>query len=444
MQLCAPFRSEDLITLEKANGEADLIELRLDLFKPKDLKKMRSKCKKPVIFTLKEPLESLLDLSPEYLDLPSTTPKRVFEHIRARYPRIQLICSYHDFEKMGDLESIYSSLCTKPAHLYKIATTSLNTLDALKMLQFIKKERCIGVCMGEFGELTRILAPLFGAPWTYAPLTAAHKTAPGQLLLEELVETYNMRLHKKSTPLFGLIGDPVSKSRGHKLHNENMKQRGVYVKMRVGADELKELFVLCKNLGFRGLSVTMPLKEAVVPFLDQSEDEAVNTLGFSEQIVGWNTDGRGALNALEKRGLVFGKKVVLLGAGGAAIGIAKEAKKRGAELVICNRTLARAKALAEQVGGTAFSLQEFSAIASLGYDILINCTSIGMGEDLRSPVAREDLLPKRLVMDIISYPRQTPLLRAAQIQKCRIIEGREMFDEQARLQQCHWFQNTGK
>lgn len=111
------------------------------------------------------------------------------------------------------------------------------------------------------------------------------------------------------------------------------------------------------------------------------------------------------------------------------MGIAKEAKKRGAHLTILNRTVKRAQLLAEKVGGIAGPLESFSEHP---YDILVNCTSV-------FPIPADQLLEKRLVMDIITKPRETPLLAAAKKKGCETIEGIEMWIQQAVGQYCHWF-----
>lgn len=425
--LCATIKQENHSSIAKANRKADLIELRLDLFQPQQIEKLRALCKKPVIFTLKEVDFKLLELSPDYVDLPSTTDSRTFEEIGRRFPRIQRICSYHNFK-----ETTFPHL-SHPAELYKIVGYAHSTIDALKMLRFVREHRCLGLCMGEFGTVTRILAPLFGAPWTYAPIEPEQQTAPGQIFLEELAQTYRYRSLSPKTALYGLIGDPVSKSSGHIVHNHAFGELGldaVYVKMRVKKEELSLFLPLCQEIGFRGLSVTMPLKERVL------QNRAVNTLAFREgKLYGWNTDGVGALEALEKIEKVKGKKVVLLGAGGVAIGIAKEAKKRGAKLFIVNRTLSRAEILAKEVEGEALALEHFSQLAKRGYDILMNCTPV-------CPVSKEDLLENRLVMDVITKPRQTPLLIAAREKGCPTVEGIEMWIQQAIGQYEKWFGNV--
>jgi len=150
----------------------------------------------------------------------------------------------------------------------------------------------------------------------------------------------------------------------------------VYVKMSVHPEELAEFISLAKLSGIKGVSVTIPLKEKILPFLDQLEIStkeigATNTLSFkNESIHAINTDGFGTLNAIEKRMTVKGKTVVLLGAGGAARSIAFEAKSRGAKLFILNRTLDRARQLAEELKCQAGTLDEIPT----SYDILINCS----------------------------------------------------------------------
>jgi 3-dehydroquinate dehydratase/shikimate dehydrogenase len=236
----------------------------------------------------------------------------------------------------------------------------------------------------------------------------------------------------------------VCKSSSHLTHNFAFKKLGldaVYVKLCVNKTNLEYCLALCRVLGFKGLSVTMPLKEEVTRHIDHCESKAVNTIGFRQEgVFGWNTDGRGALDALEKKGKVLGKKVVLLGAGGAAWGIAQETKKRGGHLVVLNRTLFRAQELAKSVGGLAFPLTEFAQVARSGYDILINCTSVGMDDDKSLPVPTEELLEKKVVMEIVVSPRVTPLVAAAKEKKCEIVEGIEMFIQQAVGQYRYWFQ----
>ncbi len=415
-RLCATIRDDSLEAIQAANRSADLIEFRLDLFTPRDFHALRNACQKPVIFKLLEFDPKILHFSPDYIDLPFG----IGHDLKLPVPRI---CSYHDEEQTPDLFALYEEMQQCPADYYKIATLARSSCDALRMLQLVRETKCIGLCMGELGAITRIVAPVVGTPWIYAPATSDQMTTTGQLLLTELLETYNFRSLTSRSGLYGLIGDPLEKSQGHIIHNQSFKKLridAVYVKMPVKKEELREFLPLCQKLGFQGLSVTMPLKELIC------EGEAINTIAFRDgKMECWNTDGVGALDALEKKIKVSGKKIVILGAGGAAQAIAEEAKKRGAEVVIANRTLERAKKWADRV----VPLDRF---ASEGYDIMINCTPT-------CPIQVEELLENRVVMDIISHPKMTPLLEGADLKGCTLIYGIEMWLEQARGQYFHWF-----
>lgn len=417
MMLCATIKEDSLSAIQAANRQADLIELRLDLFTPKNLASLRKSCQKPVIFKANKFDSNLLSFSPDYLDLPFGV------EVDLPLPRI---CSYHDEEKTPDLWPLYQQMQSCRADYYKIATKANSGSDALRMLEFVKRSHAIGLCMGEKGAFTRILAPVFGAPWTYAPLCDSQRTAPGQLLLEELKQTYRYYSLSPKTQLYGLIGDPVDKSIGHIRHNASFDRLGVdavYVKMCVAQEEVSTFLPLCQRIGFRGLSVTMPLKQLI------KKGEAINTIGFSgEEMVCLNTDGKGALDALESKIKVANQRVLILGAGGSAIAIAKEAKSRGAELYIANRTFERAFELAQKFEAKSLPIERY---VESDYAILINCTPT-------CPVPSETLLEKRVVMDIISVPKMTPLLQGAEKKGCTLVFGEEMFMRQAELQSQFW------
>ncbi|MEZ5314961.1 MAG: type I 3-dehydroquinate dehydratase [Chlamydiales bacterium] len=413
--LCAPIRTDSLKAVKLANAKADLIELRLDLFTPKNLRVLRSACQKPVIFKLSRFDPSILSFDPDMIDLPFGV------EIDLPLPRI---CSYHDQERTPDLEHLYKKIKAYKADYYKIVTYARSTSDSLRMLELMKKTGVIGLCMGEMGKITRILAPIFGAPWNYAPLSLSQVTADGQLLLDELLSTYHYHTLSKNTGVYGLIGDPISKSVGDRIHNFAFHQLGlnaVYIKMRVKKHECSDVLLLCEKIGFKGLSVTMPLKELV------RKNQAINTVVFSKKKPRYfNSDGLGALRVLEKTIPLKGKRMVILGAGGTAIAIADEAKKRGIDVWIANRNLARARRITPNV----LTLETF---ASKGYDILINCTPV-------CPVSTKQLIKQRIVMDTMISPKMTRLLQAAQKKDCLLIYGLDMFIQQAVDQYCFWFE----
>jgi shikimate dehydrogenase len=204
--------------------------------------------------------------------------------------------------------------------------------------------------------------------------------------------------------------------------------------MHIEEAELPFFFPLAHTLGFKGLSVTMPLKEKVLPFVYRSdavvtEAKATNTLVLLEgKIFATNVDGVGAIDAIEKHILIKNKKIVILGAGGSAAAIAHEAKKRGATVHIANRTEDRVKNLALRIGCTFSNLDTFPS----NYDILINATSHPM------PINKNQIIPYSYTMDITYKPRETLFLEEAKKLNCKIIYGEEMFVMQAEKQNSLW------
>ena len=246
------------------------------------------------------------------------------------------------------------------------------------------------------------------------------------------------------TRVCAIIGDPVEHSLSPVMHNAAFKELGlnlVYVAFTVTTKELKTAISGARNLGLRGLSVTMPHKNAVMNYLDEVDATAksigaVNTiLNNQGKLVGYNTDGVGAMIALQENGVSpEEKKLVLLGAGGAAKAIAYQAAQDVEELVILNRTPEKAKALAEMLqknfgkkvkGGTLSSkvLKEDLKEA----DILVNATSVGMHPDVNSSPVPSSLLKRDLcVMDIIYNPLETKLLEDAKAAGAKVVSGIEM------------------
>lgn len=401
---------------------ADGVEWRLDLFAKKEPLSLPPF---PVMLTMRkashEQIERLLELEPPFFDLEYDREEKFLERVLRSYPKTKFVLSYHNFQETPlDLEGLYQTMRRYPAYTYKIAVLSNSTNDALRTLLFAGKHPDVSaICMGEKGSFARVLG--FNNRINYASL--AEKTAPGQLSLDELVQVYRYPKLNAQTELYGLIGDPIEASQGHIYHNNVFEHKNaVYVKMCVRPDELSDFFPLAKEIGFRGLSVTMPLKEKVLPFLDRIDTcvGAVNTIAFrNNQLLGTNTDGAGALDAIEKRGLVQGKRVVILGAGGAARAVAFEAKRRGAEVWIVNRTLQKAQALAEAVGG-------FIGAPS-GYDVLINCSP--------DPLPIEPSFGT-LVMDSVYVPKETLFIQ--KFKGCPIVYGDEMFYNQAAAQTRFW------
>ncbi len=455
-----------------ANQHAEALEMRLDQIVQKNIKMLRALSTVPVIFTLRKKshggfykgtakereveIEKLLDCTPDYFDLEYDTDPAFVRAICAKHPEVKIISSYHNFEKTpNNLDEIYHQIQCFPAYGHKIATMARSALDAVRMLIFLKKNRCNGhkltaICMGKEGECTRILSPLFGNLFTFVMKGSGSESAPGQLSLETLISTYNYRDLNENTQIYGLIGDPVNKSFSQITHNQVFKEfniNAVYIKLRITPKELAVFFTLIQELPFKGLSVTMPLKESLVDhleFIDEQAQEigAINTLYLKEE--GWwgyNTDSDGALNAIEKRELVQDKTVIVLGAGGTGKAIAYGTIKRGANVIILNRSKDKAVDLAKHLGCIGDTIKSLSKYPS--WHILINTTPVGMLPNVNEmPINPEEILPDRVVMDAIWNPLTTKLLKEAKQSGCQIIQGYEMFIHQATLQFCIYFNGS--
>lgn len=445
-------------TTQHLQNKGFAIELRLDLFHRIDIEYVKSFLQDsvcPIMLTVRKIsqggkfqgteserealIKRLLALEPPFFDLEYDMSPSFLHEVIKKHPKTKFILSYHNFQETPtDLDGIYRSMQEYAAFSYKIAVMTHSTNDALKRLLFVKEHpKTSAICMGEKGEFARVLGPVAGNLIDYASADSEEQTGPGQLTVSELVDVYHYPSLNRHTSIYGLIGDPVEKSPGHLYHNGVFQKLGlnaVYVKMVVKPEELSEFVPLAIAIGIRGLSVTIPLKEKILPFLDEIEPAAkqigaVNTLLFKNgQIIGTNTDGLGALDAIEKKTPVRGKKVVLLGAGGAARGIAFEAKVRGADVLILNRTVQRAKELAADLGCEAGGLDEVPN----DYDILINCSPDPM------PIDPKKISPNTLAMDIVYFPHETDFLKEASLKKCQIIYGEEMFLNQAARQTAFW------
>lgn len=235
--------------------------------------------------------------------------------------------------------------------------------------------------------------------------------------------------------LFGVLGDPVSHSLSPVMHNAAFKALGMdceYHAFRVSPDNLYNAIHGAHALGFGGLNLTIPLKEKALDIVRPTELArqigAVNTVDFKAGIVGYNTDGTGAKMALEKSGIeIKGKKVLLVGAGGAARAIAFQLAKDGASMTIANRTRERAVALAKEVSkvgkACAFGLDNLKDLLQT-CDILINSTASGMFPKISETIATSDMMHSNLIVfDIVYNPVNTLLLQEAKKAGAKTIDG---------------------
>jgi len=247
------------------------------------------------------------------------------------------------------------------------------------------------------------------------------------------------------TKLVGLIGYPVEHSLSPAMHNSAFAALSLnwcYVPLPVLPERLGEAVAGLRAMSFVGANVTVPHKEAVMSYLDHVTPEAqaigaVNTLVMCEgRSIGHNTDWQGFLTALGEGGFdPHGKRVVVLGAGGAARAVVYALAQAGAQVAVLNRTLARAQALVQGFSSlfpslplTLQTLKEQTAEAHL----LVNATPIGTWPEVDKSIWPEDLaFPGHLtVFDLVYNPRQTKLMRQARAAGAKVIGGLGMLVHQ--------------
>jgi shikimate dehydrogenase len=181
-------------------------------------------------------------------------------------------------------------------------------------------------------------------------------------------------------------------------------------------------------LGFGGVNLTIPLKEKALEIVEPDalarKIGAVNTVDLKGGMRGYNTDGIGAILALKDKGIeVRGKKVLLVGAGGAARAIAYEFAWEGARITIANRTIQKAVSLAGEVGGIGVGLDLLRELIQ-DSEILVNSTSVGMFPKINETIATAEIMnPGLVVLDIVYNPLETKLLQEAKRAGARAIDG---------------------
>ena len=251
-----------------------------------------------------------------------------------------------------------------------------------------------------------------------------------------------------TTTMLGLIGTPVAHSKSPAMYNHCFQKFGLdwaYLAFDIPAERAGEAVAAIRTLHMRGANVTMPCKNAVIPFLDELTPaaraiQAVNTIVNEDGVlVGHNTDGCGYTQNLRRNGIeVEGKKIVLLGGGGAASAIAIQAALEGAaEIAVFNlrdafwpRVEQGMKAIAQAAPGCAISLRDLEDRAALKAaidrcDILSNATRVGMApyEDQSNITDGSWYRPDLVVTDVVYAPPETKMLREARAAGCRTCDG---------------------
>lgn len=457
---------------EAVKRGAKFIEMRLDfLAKAVDFKRLTPHKHTPWVATLRRPAEggrfpgteperqiilrqAIVSGAFEWVDLEYDIAKAI-----PRFGKVRRIISYHNLtETPSDLDELYARMLKLDGDVYKLAVTAQSPTDVARVLrlQQAAPKPTVAFCMGDIGQPSRFLALKYGAPWIYAAFNKERGIAPGLPSMEDFKTTYPIRSLDAQTKVFGLLGDPVGHSYSPLLHNhmfQRLKENAVYLPFRVPRGQLPLALEEYAAIPVQGYSVTIPHKEAAAQAARESEPNvqitrAANTLVRRDDghFTAANTDYTSAVESLKahlaekaKDGPVTQLSqvaVLILGAGGVARAIAHALHREGSQLTITSRTPERSQALTEEV---KCKMVDWHARHNVYFDILINCTPVGMHPNVdEAPVHFSVLKPGVTVFDTVYTPETTLLIREARSRGCDTITGVDMFVRQA-ARQCELF-----
>lgn len=364
-----------------------------------------------------------------------------------------------------DLEAFHDEVTEvlDEGDLVKLCTFARDARDGMRMLNHVRQVGggLIGFCAGEAGSFTRVLAPIFGSPFTYAAPAeipgepVGSPTAPGQLRVNDLLGILPPGGVTPETAVFAVIGDRVRHSWSPRVHGMALKAAqldAVYVALE--SDDWEGLFSLCTDENLRGLSVTAPFKEHAHRSA-HTHDAGSTACGATNTLVrdpkGWqsfNTDVPSIRRVLEqgfeeRSGKVGGQDgmdsavVLVLGAGGAARAVVQAVLDVGGHpLVAARRKEAAEQLVASLPRGNRARVVDFASIPDESYDALVNATPVGSegydpGEWNGLPMPADWVRPGTVVLDAVYRPVATPLLRTAKALDCVCVPGGEWFVRQA-------------
>ena len=441
---------------------ADLVELRLDHIRdlnPGVVRKLASAVGSRAIATLRSPAQGgahglersrrsslLKDICSQrfgYVDLELETDAGEAQTLVtvARRHRVHVIVSHH-FLKPADLSEVEDALdaCARIGDVAKVALPAIDVDTAMELVELARtqgsgKRRVVLIGMGPEGMITRALAEDVGQEIQYAAWGRA--AAPGQLPLATAV-----RLRTHEPVVLGLVGHPIGHSISPAIQEAALAALGlpaVYLPFDVGTESLDGLLHAAHRLHLRGFNVTIPHKETMAHKLDELDGDAqrlgaVNTVVIEE---GWtkghNTDVFGFRISLRSLGLRVGdRRVLVVGAGGAAKAVVHVVLREGAHVEITNRTIARSKALADAFDEPVDVIPMDSLARRGPWDLLVNATPVGTkGFANGLPVPESVVARASFVYDLVYNPPNTPLLQAAKRLNRPGTSGLEMLLQQA-------------
>jgi 3-dehydroquinate dehydratase/shikimate dehydrogenase len=445
-----------------ANAGAELVELRVDcLRREPDMKRILRHRPTAIIFTARrgvdgglwrgheERREQLIReavvMGAEYVDLEMDVAAKI-----RRFGKTKRIVSYHNFKETPEnLGEIIEECSRLDPDIVKVATSVTSVPQAARVLKLGARAKVptVAIAMGELGFFTRILGRKFGAPLTFAGFHPERTFAPGMPRYHTLKRDYFYEQINPRTEVYAVIGAPIEQSLSPPIHNaafRSLDMNKVMVPFLIPAESLLPSLKSLEFLGIKGMSVTIPHKESIVPMLTEKDVSvehtgACNTVVFDEgKAIGYNTDYQAALDSLDQAlgrlpgapTPILDRMALILGSGGVARAVAFGLARNGASVTITNRHDDRATALAEEVGCRTVS---WGMRAGTIADIIVNCTPVGMHPEVDDTPLPPAAFNKTdmVVFDTVYHPENTMMLKLAAERGCSVVTGVEMFVRQA-------------
>lgn len=339
------------------------------------------------------------------------------------------IVSLHDLAgtpSAGRLLATLREMRALGADWCKVATRIETPDDAASLVEAARLARAEGIpfaLMAVNDPVLRLVANELGMSLVYGSVPGAPRAAPGQVPLDALRRAAppERAAGGAATRAAYLLGHPVAHSKSPAMQNAAFAAVGVdarYLALDVAPHNLDAMLAGLRAAPPLGVNVTVPHKVAVLAFVDVVADSAkacgaANTLVFRDgRVEAHNTDGAGALDALTEAGAkVRGGQALVLGAGGSARALAHALREAGAKVVLANRTLAKAKVVAAELG-VAWLPWDDVPKSLRAFDVVANCTTVGLHDDER-PFDPAGLGPQAVVLDAVYKPGGTRLVRDA-------------------------------
>jgi len=466
-EVCIPIiakTSEQAVKdLKQAEKLADLVELRIDFIKNIDENKLEKLVKsknKKIIVTCRPKnlcgnfggsekerinlLEKAIEIESDFIDIEIESDKKIIKKIIEKKNNSKIIVSHHNLKETPSLKELndkYNEIEKLNPDLVKIVTTAKSINDNFIIFSLLRgKDDLIAFCMGIRGQISRILAPKYGSKITFASLKEGKESASGQMSIEEMKNVYNIDLINDKTKAVGVIGEFAENSMSKYMHNASFREKRLnfaYMPFKVREQELRKFIKNFRKFNFRGSSVTIPHKVAVIKHIDKIDGTAkqigaVNTIVSSNgKLIGYNTDYYGAVEALKEKTNLKNKKALVVGAGGGARAVVYGLKKENSSVTIINRTTEKARILAKEFNVKFDGMENIKQLVK-NNEIIINTTSVGMTPNTSESIINgSDLIKGKIVMDIVYKPAETKLIKQARKAKCSVITGDRMLIYQA-------------